>query len=65
MKPLFVPGEGSCRFDHIHVLIFQGVSIGPFCTVGASAKLGNQCRLFPGSHVSGDTVLGEHCVLLT
>lgn len=60
-----VPGECSSPFDRIHVMIFQGASIGPFCTVGASAKLGNHCRLYPGSHVSGNTILGEHCVLLT
>ncbi|KAF8406918.1 hypothetical protein HHK36_006039 [Tetracentron sinense] len=42
-----------------------GVSIGPFCTVGSSAKLGNACRLFPGSHIFGDTELGEHCIVMT
>ncbi|KAF7851464.1 hypothetical protein BT93_L3889 [Corymbia citriodora subsp. variegata] len=50
---------------HPNAVIGQGVSIGPFCTVGASARLGNRCRLYPGSHVSGNTILGEHCVLLT
>ncbi|KAF2285152.1 hypothetical protein GH714_038857 [Hevea brasiliensis] len=43
----------------------QGVSIGPFCTVGSSAKLGNGCQLYPGSHIFGNTELGERCVLMT
>lgn len=55
---------------HIVVLVGfafyeQGVSIGPFCTVGSSVKLGNGCRLHPGSHVFGNTQLGERCVLMT
>ena len=47
------------------VFVLQGVSIGPFCFVGPSAKLGDGCQLYPGSHVFGDTELGERCVLMT
>ncbi|KAG5547236.1 hypothetical protein RHGRI_013042 [Rhododendron griersonianum] len=43
----------------------QGVSIGPFCTVGSSAKLGNACQLYPGSHIFGNTELGDQCILMT
>ncbi|XP_050217934.1 probable acyl-[acyl-carrier-protein]--UDP-N-acetylglucosamine O-acyltransferase, mitochondrial isoform X2 [Mercurialis annua] len=50
---------------HPNALIGEGVNIGPFCTVGSSAKLGNGCQLHPGSHVFGNTELGEHCVLMT
>ncbi|XP_050937285.1 probable acyl-[acyl-carrier-protein]--UDP-N-acetylglucosamine O-acyltransferase, mitochondrial isoform X1 [Cucumis melo] len=39
--------------------------IGPFCTVGAFAKLGNGCQLHPGSHIFGSTELGDRCVLMT
>lgn len=46
-------------------LTTQGVSVGPFCTVGSSAKIGNGCKLHPSSHVFGDTKLGERCVLMT
>uniref|UniRef100_A0A453FHN3 UDP N-acetylglucosamine O-acyltransferase C-terminal domain-containing protein n=1 Tax=Aegilops tauschii subsp. strangulata TaxID=200361 RepID=A0A453FHN3_AEGTS len=42
-----------------------GVSIGPFCTVGASARIGDSCRLHTGSHVTGHTELGEGCVVHT
>ncbi|KAH1264030.1 putative acyl-[acyl-carrier-protein]--UDP-N-acetylglucosamine O-acyltransferase, mitochondrial [Glycine max] len=42
-----------------------GVSIGPFCSVSASAKLGNGCQLYPGSHVFGITKLGDNCTLMT
>ncbi|CAI0543855.1 unnamed protein product [Linum tenue] len=49
---------------HPNALIGEGVSIGPFCTVGSTAKLGNGCQLHPGSHVFGDTVIGERCVLM-
>jgi UDP-N-acetylglucosamine acyltransferase len=45
--------------------MMQGVSVGPFCTVGSSARLGNGCQLYPGSHVFGNTELGERCVLMT
>jgi hypothetical protein len=43
----------------------QGVSVGPFCTVGASVRIGDGCQLHTGSHVMGHTELGEGCVVLT
>ncbi|XP_022682155.1 probable acyl-[acyl-carrier-protein]--UDP-N-acetylglucosamine O-acyltransferase, mitochondrial isoform X2 [Setaria italica] len=50
---------------HPDASIGQGVSIGPFCTVGPSAKIGDACQLHAGSHVVGDTELGEGCVVQT
>ncbi|THG00014.1 hypothetical protein TEA_017551 [Camellia sinensis var. sinensis] len=50
---------------HSGAVIGQGVSIGPFCTVGSSAKLGNSCQLYPGSHIFGNTELGDHCILMS
>lgn len=50
---------------HPTAIIGQGVSIGPFCSVGSFAKLGNFCQLYPGSHVFGNTELGENCTLMT
>ncbi|KAF2952062.1 probable acyl-[acyl-carrier-protein]--UDP-N-acetylglucosamine O-acyltransferase, mitochondrial isoform X2 [Oryza sativa Japonica Group] len=50
---------------HPDAVVGQGVSIGPFCTVGASARIGDACQLHAGSHVMGDTELGERCVVLT
>ncbi|XP_021606440.1 probable acyl-[acyl-carrier-protein]--UDP-N-acetylglucosamine O-acyltransferase, mitochondrial isoform X5 [Manihot esculenta] len=55
----------SSAIVHPNALIGQGVSIGPFCTVGSSARLGNGCQLYPGSHIFGNTELGERCVLMT
>ncbi|KVH93958.1 Bacterial transferase hexapeptide repeat-containing protein, partial [Cynara cardunculus var. scolymus] len=42
-----------------------GVTIGPFCSVGSSTKLGNDCKLHPGSHVFGNTELGDKCILMS
>ncbi|XP_059634845.1 probable acyl-[acyl-carrier-protein]--UDP-N-acetylglucosamine O-acyltransferase, mitochondrial isoform X2 [Cornus florida] len=50
---------------HPNAVIGQGVSIGPFCTVGSSVKLGNACQLYPGSHVFGNTELGDNCILMS
>ncbi|KAF5481871.1 hypothetical protein F2P56_002486 [Juglans regia] len=50
---------------HPNAVIGRGVSIGPFCTVGSSARLGNGCELYPGSHISGNSELGERCILMT
>lgn len=50
---------------HPNAVLGQGVSIGPFCTIGASVVLGNDCRLYAGSHVMGNTQLGDNCVLMT
>lgn len=50
---------------HPNAVIGQGVSVGPFCTIGSSAKLGDGCQLHPGSHIFGQTELGDHCVLMT
>ncbi|KAL5698738.1 acyl-[acyl-carrier-protein]--UDP-N-acetylglucosamine O-acyltransferase [Ranunculus cassubicifolius] len=50
---------------HPDALIGQDVSIGPFCTVGPNAKLGNGCQLYAGSHIFGDTELGERCKVMT
>ncbi|KAK4479083.1 hypothetical protein RD792_014594, partial [Penstemon davidsonii] len=49
---------------HADAILGQGVSIGPFCSIGPSAKLGNACQLYPGSHVSGNTELGDNCTLM-
>ncbi|KAF3529559.1 hypothetical protein DY000_02037073 [Brassica cretica] len=43
----------------------DGVSVGPYCTVGSSVKVGNGCELYPSSHIFGNTELGESCVLMT
>ncbi|KAG4926732.1 hypothetical protein JHK85_053218 [Glycine max] len=43
---------------------FIGVSIGPFCFVSSSAKLGNDCQLYPGSHLFVSTELGDNCTLM-
>ncbi|KAJ6815888.1 putative acyl-[acyl-carrier-protein]--UDP-N-acetylglucosamine O-acyltransferase, mitochondrial [Iris pallida] len=48
---------------HPDAVIGKGVSIGPFCTVGSAAKIGDACRLHTGSHILGDSELGDHCVL--
>ncbi|PUZ54997.1 hypothetical protein GQ55_5G177100 [Panicum hallii var. hallii] len=50
---------------HPDAVVGQGVSIGPFCTVGPSARIGDACQLHAGSHVVGDTELGEGCVVQT
>ncbi|KAJ0861116.1 putative acyl-[acyl-carrier-protein]--UDP-N-acetylglucosamine O-acyltransferase [Helianthus annuus] len=50
---------------HPDAIIGQGVSIGPFCTVGSSVMLGNHCKLHPGSHVFGNTKLGDKCILMS
>ncbi|XWS72159.1 hypothetical protein CRYUN_Cryun02cG0016400 [Craigia yunnanensis] len=50
---------------HPKAVIGQGVSVGPFCTIGSSAKLGNGCQLHPSSHIFGNTELGNHCILMT
>ncbi|KAI3711571.1 hypothetical protein L1987_70110 [Smallanthus sonchifolius] len=50
---------------HPNAIIGQSVSIGPFCTVGSSVVLGNDCKLHPGSHVFGNTKLGDKCILMS
>ncbi|XP_009590197.1 probable acyl-[acyl-carrier-protein]--UDP-N-acetylglucosamine O-acyltransferase, mitochondrial isoform X3 [Nicotiana tomentosiformis] len=63
--------EQNSRFIHpssvIHpsAILGDGVSIGPFCTIGPFAKLGNACQLYPGSHIFGNTELGDNCILMT
>ncbi|PIN07224.1 Dynactin subunit p27/WS-3 [Handroanthus impetiginosus] len=49
---------------HPNAILGQDVSIGPFCTIGPYVKLGNACQLYPGSHVSGNTELGDNCTLM-
>ncbi|KAI3956883.1 hypothetical protein MKX01_000917 [Papaver californicum] len=50
---------------HPNAVIDQDVTIGPFCTVGSMARIGKACKLYPGSHIFGDTELGERCTLMT
>jgi UDP-N-acetylglucosamine acyltransferase len=45
-------------------VILQGVVIGAFCTVGPGVSLGHGCKLHPGSHVCGNTELGEGCEVM-
>ena len=40
-----------------------GVEIGPFCLVGAEAKIGDGTRLLARATVLGDTTIGPRCVL--
>ncbi|KAG9456542.1 hypothetical protein H6P81_001050 [Aristolochia fimbriata] len=51
-------------FVHPDAILGHNVTIGPFCSVGSDVKLGNACHLHPGSHIFGDTELGDHCTLL-
>nr|GEV56256.1 probable acyl-[acyl-carrier-protein]--UDP-N-acetylglucosamine O-acyltransferase, mitochondrial isoform X1 [Tanacetum cinerariifolium] len=55
----------SVKDESTQKIINQGVSVGPFCTVGPSAVLGNNCKLHPGSHVCGNTELGDKCILMS
>lgn len=68
LLPAWVNSASFCIcfkcFNTLSSFTFQGVSIGPFCSVGPSAKLGNACQLYPGSHVLGNTDLGDNCVLM-
>ncbi|XP_055801033.1 probable acyl-[acyl-carrier-protein]--UDP-N-acetylglucosamine O-acyltransferase, mitochondrial isoform X4 [Solanum dulcamara] len=63
--------EEKSRFIHpssvIHpnAILGDGVSVGPFCTIGPFAKLGRACQLYPGSHIFGNTELGDNCILMT
>lgn len=41
----------------------EGVTIGPFCYVGASAELGAGTRLISHATVLGNTRLGKNCTL--
>ncbi|KAI3888822.1 hypothetical protein MKW92_003165 [Papaver armeniacum] len=50
---------------HPNAVIDQDVTIGPFCTVGSMVRLGKACKLYPGSHIFGDTEIGERCTLMT
>ncbi|XP_019058177.1 PREDICTED: probable acyl-[acyl-carrier-protein]--UDP-N-acetylglucosamine O-acyltransferase, mitochondrial isoform X2 [Tarenaya hassleriana] len=50
---------------HLIECFCQDVSVAPFCTVGSSAKLRNGCKLYPSSHIFGNTELGDSCVLMT
>ncbi|XP_072960255.1 probable acyl-[acyl-carrier-protein]--UDP-N-acetylglucosamine O-acyltransferase, mitochondrial isoform X2 [Typha angustifolia] len=50
---------------HPDAVLGEGVSVGPFCTIGAAVRIGNACELHPGSHIMGDTKLGDQCVILT
>ncbi|KAJ1285171.1 hypothetical protein BS78_03G259700 [Paspalum vaginatum] len=50
---------------HPDAVIGRGVLIGPFCTVGPKARIGDACQLHGGSHVMGDTELGEGCIVQT
>nr|DAD44457.1 TPA_asm: hypothetical protein HUJ06_002687 [Nelumbo nucifera] len=61
-KPIFIHPTAVV---HPGAILGQGVSIGPFCTVGSYAKVGNACQLYPGSHIFGDTELGDNCTVLT
>ncbi|CAK9144114.1 unnamed protein product [Ilex paraguariensis] len=61
-KPSFIHPSANV---HPNAIIGQGVSIGPFCTVGPSAKLGNACQLYAGSHIFGNTEMGDNCIILT
>jgi UDP-N-acetylglucosamine acyltransferase len=40
------------------------VVISAFCTVGPGVTLGNGCKLHAGSHICGNTTLGDHCEVL-
>ncbi|XP_020587251.1 probable acyl-[acyl-carrier-protein]--UDP-N-acetylglucosamine O-acyltransferase, mitochondrial isoform X2 [Phalaenopsis equestris] len=50
---------------HHHAILGKGVSVGPFCTVGSAVKIGNACQLHAGSHVMGNTELGNNCSVLS
>uniref|UniRef100_A0A1D1Y5Q8 Acyl-[acyl-carrier-protein]--UDP-N-acetylglucosamine O-acyltransferase n=1 Tax=Anthurium amnicola TaxID=1678845 RepID=A0A1D1Y5Q8_9ARAE len=64
--------RGEAKYNLVHptaiiqpgAVVGQGVSIGAFCTIGSSVKLGDHCQMQPGSHIFGDTELGENCIIL-
>lgn len=50
---------------HHNAILGKRVSVGPFCTVGSAVKIGNACQLHAGSHVMGNTELGDNCSVLS
>ncbi|GKB15367.1 probable acyl-[acyl-carrier-protein]--UDP-N-acetylglucosamine O-acyltransferase, mitochondrial isoform X1 [Tanacetum coccineum] len=57
--------KGMLTVKRIPSLLDDGILVGPFCTVGPSAVLGNNCKLHPRSHVYGNTELGDKCILMS
>ncbi|CAA6666086.1 unnamed protein product [Spirodela intermedia] len=45
---------------HSGAVIGQGVLVAAFCTIGSAVKVGDHCQLHPGSHIFGDTELGNN-----
>jgi hypothetical protein len=46
------------------VASMSGVVISAFCTVGPAVTLGIGCKLHAGSHVCGNTIIGDYCEVL-
>ncbi|KAK8929060.1 hypothetical protein KSP39_PZI017217 [Platanthera zijinensis] len=50
---------------HPDAILGKRIFVGPFCTIGSEAKIGNACKLHTGSHVIGNTELGDSCCVLS
>ncbi|CAM6055812.1 unnamed protein product [Sphagnum tenellum] len=49
---------------HPDAVLGKGVVISAFCTVGPAVTLGIGCKLHAGSHVCGNTIIGDYCKVL-
>ncbi|KAH9568976.1 hypothetical protein CY35_03G107600 [Sphagnum magellanicum] len=49
---------------HPDAVLGKGVIISAFCTVGPAVTLGIGCKLHAGSHVCGNTIIGDYCKVL-
>ena len=59
---LYPPGVHATAVIHPEAEVAAG-SVGPYCVVGAGARIGAGCRLGPHVTVGCDAVLGRDCVI--
>ncbi|CAK9270681.1 unnamed protein product, partial [Sphagnum jensenii] len=70
VHPDAVLGKRSICQGFCSVMLFwavasmSGVVISAFCTVGPAVTLGIGCKLHAGSHVCGNTIIGDYCEVL-
>ncbi|CAF2069127.1 unnamed protein product [Brassica napus] len=50
--------------EELQRILMQLFTSCEYLLVGSSVKLGNDCKLYPSSHIFGNTELGESCVLM-
>jgi UDP-3-O-[3-hydroxymyristoyl] glucosamine N-acyltransferase len=64
-RPQSISGVSDRAIIDPSASVGEGTHIGNFVTIGANARVGSRCVIYPGASIGPNAVVGDDCILYT